>query len=190
MARKKHALLIGIDSYPHLFEKDLHGTYNDVVSLYGLLREVYGFKQTDITAYLDVDGTSPTRQLMLAAFEALCARVERDDIVVVAYSGHGSRRAVSGGGFVESLVPQDSGRPSPDGDGAPNRDIYDFELAPYLEALRRQTPWLTVIFDCCHAGSVFRDPFVRGVRNISADPRPLPSAPRSADAGRALIRPG
>ena len=180
MARTKHALLIGINEYRHLDGRDLEGAFNDVVELYHLLRDHFAFPKQQVVGYIDDEES--TRDVLLGAFEDLCARVKPGDVAVVYYSGHGSSH-VQDGRTIESLMPADSGRPAPHGDGSPNRDIYDFEIQRYLEILRQKTPWLTTIFDSCHSGSVTRDPFVRGVRAVSADPRPL-ALPGGAGSSR------
>ena len=176
----KHALLVGINAYP-LFgpRQQLSGCVNDVEAMAALLRGSYGFE--DVVTLLDADAT---RDGILAALEALAARVEDDDVVVVHYSGHGSQMADREGdepdGKDETLVPHDSGR-APN----PNRDITDDELYAWIRGVTGTTPNLTLVFDCCHSGTITRDVFGDGSRWVQPDERPvseLPPSPLPPDA--------
>ncbi len=163
----KHALLFGIQDYPHLEGQDLAGPRNDIIEIGTLLLDRYAFPDDHVSAYFD---GAIDRETVLKGFQELEERVEKDDIVVVCYSGHGSR-SIRGGQRVESLVPSDSGRPAPHGDGGENRDIYDLEVNDWIRKLNAKTPNLTLIFDCCHSGSVTRNPFVDAVREVPEDER-------------------
>ena len=70
------------------------------------------------------------------------------------------------GRMIESMVPSDSGRGK-----EPNRDIIDEEIYRWLRRLNSRTPFVTLIFDCCHSGSVTRDPFGEATREAPADLR-------------------
>ena len=163
----KHALLIGIQDYPHLRGQDLAGPRNDIIEIGNLLLDRFFFPDDHVSAHFE---GRINRDTVLNAFKGLEQRVERDDIVVVCYSGHGSRTR-RGDQRIESLVPSDSGRPDPKGDGGDNRDIYDLEINDFIQRLNQKTPHLTLIFDCCHSGSVTRDPFVDTVREAPEDTR-------------------
>ena len=169
MAGTKRALLIGIDSYPRLDGKDLRGCLNDVELLGQVLRERFGFAEQ--TVLRDAEAT---RARILAAFEGLVDRVETDDIVAVVYAGHGSRLRDPHGGaeLLESMVTYDSGR----GDKGPNRDILDYEIDWFVQRLNRATPFVTLLFDCCHSGSVTRDAFGSLTREVEPDTRSLAEA--------------
>lgn len=175
----KHALLIGIQRYRHLV--DLDGPHNDVVDFGLLLMDQFGFPDDDqhVKAYFEGE---ITRQEIFEAFEDLCARVGRDDTVVIFYAGHGSQLVGPNGETVETLVPSDSGRPGDDGEGPENRDILDTEIDGWIARLNEKTPHVTLIFDSCHSGSVTRDALGPGVRQVPPDrlerrpdavPRPL-----------------
>ena len=159
----RHALLIGIDRYPRFPEQNqLQGCVHDIELMAGVLEEVFQFER--IRCLTD---EGATREGIASALDRLASEVEQDDVVVVHYSGHGSRRHRPGGasadGHDESLVPHDSGR----GEGE-NRDIYDFELRQWLGRMTAKTPFVTLIFDACHAGSLTRDLWSARVRSVPA----------------------
>ena len=173
----KHALLFGIQDYPHLDGQNLAGPRNDIIEIGLLLMDRYAFPDDHVSAYFDTELDDKTvlkghvsRESVLEGFRELEERVDKDDIVVVCYAGHGSR-TVQNGQWIESLVPSDSGRPSPVGDDSKNRDIYDLEVNDWIRKLNEKTANLTLIFDCCHSGSVSRNPFVDVVREVPEDTR-------------------
>jgi hypothetical protein len=88
--------------------------------------------------------------------------------VVLFYAGHGSRMndPHQPGGFIESMVSSDSGRGE-----QPNRDILDWEIDQWVQRVNEKTDFVTLIFDCCHSGSVTRDPFGERTREAPADLR-------------------
>src|SRR5262249_14629618 len=111
-----------------------------------------------------------TREGIFAALGSLHTRIRPDDVVVIHYSGHGSRVAdpASPAGWGETIVSADSGRAP-----VPNRDILDKEIHAWLLRLTENTSHLTLIFDSCHSGHILRDPFGAKGRFVDADPRPV-----------------
>src|SRR5512135_3581574 len=86
---KRWALLMGINSYPNLpVRYRLRGCLNDIELMADILQRVFHIPTENITVLRD---EGATRDDILGAFSALVDRVGRDDIVVVHYSGHGSR---------------------------------------------------------------------------------------------------
>jgi hypothetical protein len=170
----RRALLIGINEYRY-FPQPLRGCVNDVQVLSAILRDGFGFAPNDISILCDADAT---RAGILSECDRLVDVSQTDDVVVIAYSGHGSRMTDREGdeadGWDETLVPYDSGR-------APhtNRDITDDELFVWLRQLTFKTPFVTLIFDCCHSGTVARDPFGPAARWVQSDDRPVAELPRS-----------
>jgi hypothetical protein len=161
------ALLIGIDSYPNFpAHAQLAGCVNDVDAMAGLLVNRFSFPAGNVERLLN---EAATREGMLAALSGLSERVGLDDVVVIHYSGHGSRIAdpQAPDGMDETIVPSDSGRAS-----FPNRDILDTEIHGWLLRLTERTGHLTLIFDSCHSGHILRDPFGAKGRWVEADPRP------------------
>ena len=163
----KRALLIGISDYPHLPpHQQLPGCSNDVTLLNDLLSKRFGFAKRNISCLRDKQAT---RDGIFKAFQNLIASVKKDDVVVIHYSGHGSyiRDKTKGAGWTETIVPYDSGRkPS----NRPSTDIKDIEISErLLEPLVRKTPFVTLLFDSCHSGSILRDGFGMAVRGIDPD---------------------
>ncbi len=172
----KWALLIGINKYPKLPAKyQLSGCINDVTLINKVLQENFSFPENQITRLLD---EAATRQNILTALQELVDRVKRNDIVVIHYSGHGSRMTDREGdkpdGMDETIMPYDSGR-APD----ENWDITDDELEEWLLRLSEKTPYITLIFDSCHSGGIVRDPFGASDRWVEPDTRPIEQLPPS-----------
>jgi WD40 repeat protein len=108
------------------------------------------FCQSAVTA--EPEPGLPTRQGIIAAVQELMEDTGRDDIVVYYFSGHGSElygRGLYAGQRFQTIVTHDSGRA-----GAENRDIADREIEGWIRDFSRRTPYLTMIFDCCHSGGV------------------------------------
>ncbi|MUG92858.1 hypothetical protein F7734_10510 [Scytonema sp. UIC 10036] len=172
----KWALLIGINKYPKLPEhKQLRGCENDVKLINKVLQENFSFPENQITRLFDEEAT---RQNILKALQELVDRVNRNDIVVIHYSGHGSRMTDrerdKPDGMDETIMPYDSGR-----DPHENRDITDDELYKWLLRLSEKTPYITLIFDSCHSGGIVRDPFGARDRWVEPDTRPIEQLPLS-----------
>ncbi|MGH9362571.1 MAG: caspase family protein, partial [Thermoanaerobaculia bacterium] len=162
---ERRALLIGIDRYPEIANADLQGCVNDMELMRSLLVDRFGFPEAQTRTLRDGEAT---RDGILAALDELAAAAGQDDVVVLFYAGHGSRMADPRrpGRFVESMVAHDSGRGS-----KPNRDLIDEEIDAWVRRINEQTPYLTLLFDCCHSGSVTRDPFGEKTREVEADLR-------------------
>jgi hypothetical protein len=166
----KWALLIGVNRYPKLSSRyQLNGCVNDVELMAGILENNFGFPHDQIAVLKDEQAT---RQDILQAMDDLVEKVADDDVVVIHYSGHGSqmtdRENDEADGRDETIVPSDSGRGS-----QPNRDITDDEIYLRLLPLAHTTPYVTLIFDCCHSGTITRDAFGAQERWVEPDLRPL-----------------
>jgi len=172
----KWALLIGINKYQNLsLQFQLKGCINDIDMMAGILEENFGFQKGNIMRLQD---EAATRDRILAAFKRLSSRIMDNDIVVVHYCGHGSQMRDREGdepdGWDETIVPYDSGR-SP----YPNRDITDDEIYMWLLELTGKTTNVTLIFDCCHSGTIARDAFGTKSRWVEPDRRSIPELPPS-----------
>jgi hypothetical protein len=188
--RQKWALLIGINHYPNFAPRgQLSGCVNDIQVMRQVLETSFNFPESHVELLTDEQAT---REGILTAMKELVARVGQDDIVVFHYSGHGSQMTDLEGdepdGLDETIVPYDSGRAP-----HPNRDIKDDEIYLWLKDLTAKTSAATLIFDCCHSGTIVRDDFGGEVRWVEADlrpaaelpPSPIPAAFRDAlDGGR------
>lgn len=165
MPAARHALLIGINRYPQIPNADLQGCVSDMELMRSLLAERFGFPAERTRTLRDEEAT---QQGIRGALADLAAAVGKDDIVVLFYAGHGSRMndPRQPGRLLESMVTHDSGR------GArPNRDIIDEEIDQWVQRVNEKTPFVSLIFDCCHSGSVTRDPFGELTREAPADLR-------------------
>jgi hypothetical protein len=174
--RQKWALLIGINSYPNFAPRgQLSGCISDIEAMRLVLETSFNFPENHVVSLTD---ELATREGILTAMKELVQRVGKDDIVVFHYSGHGSQmRDLEGDepdGLDETIVPSDSGR-------APhaNRDIKDDEIYLWLKDLTAKTSTVTLVFDCCHSGTIVRDDFGGAARWVDADLRPADELPPS-----------
>lgn len=177
MAGNKWSLHIGIDQYPRLDRRyQLAGCVNDAELMANILQQVFGFPAANVSLLRNQEAT---HDAILAAFDQLVQRVSAEDIVVINYAGHGSRMRDREGqepdGYDETIVPYDSGRGF-----VPNRDISDDEIYLRLLHLSEKTPYITLIFDCCHSGTISRDLFGAGARWVEPDERAIEELPPSA----------
>jgi Caspase domain len=171
------ALLIGIDRYPNFpAQAQLAGCVNDVEAIAELLINRFSFPAGNVERLLN---GAATRAGIRAALDSLTERVGVDDVVVVQYSGHGSRMTdpKAPDGMDETIVPSDSGREPHE-----NRDICDTEIHRWLLRLTERTGHLTLIFDSCHSGHILRDPFGAKGRWVEPDLR------LAGDGGRVAQR--
>ncbi len=188
----KRLLSIGIDAYPLLTpERQLEGCVNDVRLLRQVLLDQFGFAESHATLLTNEDATQAG---ILAAFDTLVRETQANDIVVIHYAGHGAQMTDLEGdepsGLDSTIVPTDSS-----GWSGINRDITDDVIGKKLDALGAKTSFITLIFDCCHSGTITRDvsPRVRA-RALPPDRRPAeellkfrtpepPAAPRTRGPG-------
>lgn len=157
----KRALLVGLNSYPDP-ENTLHGCLNDVRAVRALLQEHYGFQAGhDVRLLTDADATT---RAITSGLRWLVADARDGDVLVFHYSGHGSQVRDRDGdevsdGLDEILCPYDL-----DWD----RPLRDDDLYEIVKGLPRGAA-LTVILDCCHAGTGLREA-----------PAPVPNWPVAA----------
>lgn len=126
---RKRALLIGINQYDAKEESNgwlpLHGCINDVELQKELLIHRFGFAPQDIVTLTDLDATRSNIADAIATH--LVAQTLPNDLVIVHFSGHGSRL-----GNYNTLVPVDSGLPQ----NLENlRDITEQEWQGWLQAI-------------------------------------------------------
>lgn len=169
----KHALIVGIDRYSNFEERyQLSGCVNDAKLIRSILIDHFGFSPSGIT---ELHNAAASQQGILQAMNRLAEQIGQDDIVVFHFSGHGSRRTSSkpdeGTGMDSTITPADSGCVDP----FPNLDIIDDVIHEWLERLARKTRNITLIFDCCHSGTITRDVSSARVRSVPPDYRSLPA---------------
>lgn len=162
---KKHALIIGINSYQFMEQQyQLHGCVNDAKLLKSTLINKFNFDRDNVVTLYD---QMATRDAILAQMDALSAKVQTDDIVVFHFSGHGQSCRVKtdftdeGSGKLNSILPCDDSEPtvvdpitSPD--GVIWREIREHKINNWLQELAKKTANITLIFDACHSGTITR----------------------------------
>jgi len=108
----KKAVLIGIN-YPGT-KAELRGCVNDVRRVHKCLVDRFGFSERNITELIDTDesSTKPTGKNIRRALLNLVESAKPGDVLVVHYSGHGTRLPAETGedddtGYDECTVPCD-----------------------------------------------------------------------------------
>jgi hypothetical protein len=199
----KHALLIAINQYeppggvPKGSEaglrsgfSNLDGCINDAQAIKTLLLSRFGFSASNITEVFNQDAT---RKRMMDEVASLTARVKEGDVVFIFYAGHGSQQPNSLSPeydkLDETLVPADAWK-------NPLSDIRDKEQRLWYNGLLAKGVNLTVIFDCCHSGSmsrggepVYSRPKFRKIEQNPNDAKDasLPPAPETIAGDRLLV---
>ncbi len=144
----KKALLVGINNYP-LKRLDLRGCVNDVMRMQETLATIFDFAQEDIRLLLD---RNATRQNLVAGLKWLAEGGSEKAVRVFHYAGHGcslpDRNGEEEDGADEALVPYDFQH---------NRFLIDDALKKLYQRFPKDGN-LTLIMDCCHSGTIQRDP--------------------------------
>ncbi len=146
MARK--ALLVGLNRYPDP-PNNLKGCINDVLQTSKILQEVYGFDDArQVRMLADERATTPA---IVERLRWLVAGACPGDVLVFHYSGHGSQVRDRHGdelndGLDEIICPYDLDWDDP---------FTDDDIGQLLAGLADGVQ-LTVILDCCHAGTGLR----------------------------------
>jgi len=157
-AQTRRALLIGINNYVSDKQTDktkgsewfnLDGCINDLDAMKSLLTIHYSFSDNNIIVLKEKDAS---RKNILNNLDLLAKETKKGDAVFIYYSGHGSqvRNSLSEeqDKLDEAIVPVDAA------EGAPY--IRDKELAPLFDRILDNGVMLTIVFDCCHSGSLSR----------------------------------
>ncbi len=154
------ALIIGVNECPDFRLPDgtrprpLQGAENDATALADFLVREAGFARRDVMV---LKGPEATRDRIKSAFDLLAKRARAEDHLVIHYSGHGTQVADvrpfdEPDGRDEALCPWDA-----TADGA--NLLLDDDLGVWLDRVRAGR--VTVILDCCHAGT--------GTKDVAAD---------------------
>jgi hypothetical protein len=160
----KHALLIGIENYPHPVTP-LKGAINDIKLVKGVLRKRFGFSDEDFIILLD---NRATHTGIENAFKTLIKRIKSGDFVYIHYSGHGSQTTDLNGdersGKDQTWVTFGSrGNRMAHKD---NYDVLDDEINAWLAAIYAKTDQVIFVSDSCHSATVARGsaPISRGLK--------------------------
>jgi len=155
----KRAVLIGINYVGQ--QGELSGCHNDVLNITDYIKNVHGFRDSNMTVLMD-DGThqDPTKANIMAAYTAIAADSQPGDVVFLHYSGHGGKlrdddRGEEDDGYDETLVPLDYEQAG---------QIRDDDLLRDLVLRFNKGVFVTSIMDCCHSGTVLDLPY-----NFKAD---------------------
>ena len=180
----KYALLIGIDKYkyPNVVSP-LAGSVNDIEDMKAVLIGKFDFPPANI---LVLKNEQATHAAIISAMQNhLIAKAQKDDIVVMDYSGHGSQmKDVTGkkiSGTDETIVPYDSRDPQ-----GKVFDISGTELHALLRQLSAKTRNITFVLDSCHSGTLIRDLRPGRARVVAPDERTPPPLPAYATGERGL----
>jgi len=160
----QRALVIGIDHYApppgyqpstkmgRLRWDNLDGSKNDAIAIYSLLSSRFSFDTKNIDTLFD---KSATRDGILDGMKKLLLNSAAGDIAFIYYAGHGSE-VINSLSFEEekkdqTMVPSNTWQ-----EGV--SDIRDKELSKIFNDFIDKNIKLTIIFDCCHSGSISRGP--------------------------------
>ncbi|RYY89553.1 MAG: DUF4384 domain-containing protein [Chitinophagaceae bacterium] len=162
-AQEQRALVIGIDTYQppdgvtpsndggRIDFSNLDGCKNDAIAMKQLI-SMYGFSAANTRELYD---RSATRDSILYQLNDLLADSKKGDIAFIYYAGHGSQMRNTKNGEPdqrdESMVPSNTWEKGVS-------DIRDKELAAIFNRFIDKGVKLTVIYDCCHSGSMSRGP--------------------------------
>ncbi|KAI4323298.1 hypothetical protein L6164_022916 [Bauhinia variegata] len=142
----KKAVLIGCN-YPGT-KAELKGCVNDVRRMYKCLINRYGFLEDDITVLIDTDKsyTKPTGKNIRSALANLVLSGKPGDVLIVHYSGHGTRLPAETGedddtGYDECIVPCDMNL------------ITDDDFREYVDKVTTGCK-ITIVSDSCHSGGL------------------------------------
>jgi len=161
-SQDQRALVIGIDTYAppadakvssfsgRLNWPTLDGCKNDADLIKQVIISRFSFPEKNIQ---EIVNTAATRENILKGMEDLLKESKQNDIAFIYYAGHGSQvknsMSKEKDNKDESMVPVDTWK-----EGVP--DIRDKELAKMFNRFIDKGVKLTIIFDCCHSGSIAR----------------------------------
>jgi hypothetical protein len=195
---ERHALLVGVSSYPALESKlQLEGPKNDIPLIRSVL-ERRGFATSNMQVLADgVPGAAdPNRAAVLGAMDQLVAKSRSGDFAFIYFAGHGSQMPADrstpkgkreGDGLHEIFLPRDVGKWN-DTVGAVQNAIINHELVDRLDALTSKGVFVWAIFDACHSAMLMRsagDPEIR-YRQVEPGALGIPQAKLDAAEADAL----
>lgn len=181
-ASQRHALLVGVSTYPSLGQNlQLHGPKNDVVLMRALLQQ-RGFDAKNIRVLADglAGAGDPTRAAIMNELKALAGKAARGDFVLLFFAGHGSQQPAKNigpqnpepDGLDEMFLPRDIGKWSGATESVQNA-IIDDEIGAAITAIRNRGAFVWAVFDTCHSGTITRGIDDEGVRYRDVRPATL-----------------
>lgn len=144
----KKAVLVGINDYRGI--SDLNGCINDVTNMRDILRNYFGFSNSQIRVVTD---SRATKAGILSRLQWLVKDATAGDFLVFHYSGHGSQIRDRDGdeledGMDELICPHDF--------NWEGTYITDDDLHALFKTLPAGV-MLEVFLDACHSGTAMRD---------------------------------
>lgn len=206
------ALLIGVGDYPNLPEPlRLTASAADARAMRTALVRA-GFPDRDITLMDEREGVRPTRAAVLQALDALAARAQPGQSILIYLSSHGAQapaRHPEGepDGLEELYLMADAARWDGGTKSVPG-SIADFELEAVIDRIRAHGADVWFVADACHGAGLTRGaaregrakglsaldlgiPLPAALRGARPDPLPLrPPPARGAFAGFYAAAPG
>jgi hypothetical protein len=134
-----HALVIGINKYPRLSNKDLDMAVNDAREVAKVLKKDYGFDD-NITLLIDEQAT---RAGILDAFDSINEKLDEEDHFLIYYSGHGKKR-----GDTAYWLPTNATQ-------RPTYWIQVDTITSYL--INSPAKKILIVADSCYSGALTRD---------------------------------
>ncbi len=177
-AVESHALLVGVNNCRDfrlpggVRPRPLRGAESDTQAVAELLQRHYGLAEENVRVMI---GAQATHAAIKKAWQQIAARLGPEDQFIFYFAGHGTQRKDQRpldeeDRLDEALCPADA---TANGDNL----LADDELALWLDKL--PTRRVTVILDCCHAGTGTKD--LRdelAVRSLPLDQQLSPAAPQ------------
>ena len=160
MDRKVYCLLVGIDAYGPPVDVPLQGCRTDMRHLEQYLHGRLGGAARIVTLSDD----QATKEGVVSGFRSHLAQAGSGDIVLFAYSGHGSQELPpsefafgDASGKIQNLLLFDAGHET---GGQFVWPLADKELGLLLDEVVARGAHVVAMLDCCHSGDGTRDAFV------------------------------
>ena len=168
--QKRIALIVTIDNYPKFDKGGWQRTWanSDLEVLWNLFHKDQKFSDVDT-----LTEANATRENILNALDKLARKLEKGDIAVFSFSGHGQQiydvedknkglLIDEADGYDESLVPYDALSMYIPGKYHGEKHIRDEELQKKFETIRGKigpSGSFLVLVDACHSASITKAPF-------------------------------
>ncbi|PVF99210.1 hypothetical protein CPB86DRAFT_814161 [Serendipita vermifera] len=173
------ALIIGINKYQSSQIPELEGSVPDAMAMQRYLEDTMGVPSSQITTLHDEEAT---RDRIIQEFYSLMfhSEIKEGDPILIYYAGHGSTAPTptgweAGGPEIQFLAPYDC---LSNKDGTIINGIPDRTIGSLLEDLARaKGDNITVIFDCCHSGSLTRPILAHPRHHIRGFKMPIETPP-------------
>ncbi len=157
-AGERYALVVGVNECPNfqlaegVAPRPLRGAEADAQAMAATLEKQFGFARSNIVL---LQGDKATHEAVTTVFLRLQQQARPDDCVVFHFSGHGTQlpdRAP----LDETADRLDEALCLADATQSGKNLLVDDELGRLLEGIDAER--VTVILDCCHAGTGTKDP--------------------------------